>query len=139
MLSYLSRKFAHTHSSVQATLRDASNTEANARAGKWRDGLELTQDPEGKTLGIFGMGAIGKATAKRLQAFGMKVVYHNRNRLSPEQEQELDVSYVSEEELLKQTDVLSLHCPLTDGTRGWLNAERIAKMKDGAFVVNVRA
>lgn len=122
----------------QAALRDASNTEANCRAGKWRDGLELTQDPDGKTLGIFGMGAIGKSVAKKLQAFGMKVVYHNRRQLPAEEEAKLDVAHVSEEELLKQSDVLSLHCPLTEGTKGWLNAERIAKMKDGAFVVNVR-
>lgn len=83
------------------------------------------------------MGAIGKSVAKKLQAFGMKVIYHNRRQLPKEEEEKLDVTYVTEEELLKQSDVLSLHCPLTENTKGWLNADRIAKMKTGAFVVNV--
>ncbi|KAK0461676.1 D-isomer specific 2-hydroxyacid dehydrogenase [Desarmillaria tabescens] len=107
-----------------AVLRNTSQVEANCRAGRWRDDLELNEDPFGKTFGIFGMGKIAKATAKKVQGTGMK------------EEKSLDVSYVTEDELLASSDVLSLHCPLTPETREWFNAERIAKLKHGAFFVN---
>ncbi len=121
-----------------AVLRNTSQVEANCRSGRWRDGLELNEDPFGKTFGIFGMGKIAKATAKKVQGTGMKVIYNSRTKLSDEEEKTLDVSYVTEDELLTSSDVLSLHCPLTPETRQWFNAERIAKLKDGAFFVNVR-
>ncbi|PBK93747.1 hypothetical protein ARMGADRAFT_928435 [Armillaria gallica] len=119
-----------------AVLRNTSQVEANCRAGRWRDSLELNEDPFGKIFGIFGMGKIAKATAKKVQGTGMKVIYNSRTKLSDEEEKTLDVSYVTEDELLASSDVLSLHCPLTPETRQWFDAERIAKLKHGAFFVN---
>ncbi|TRM66730.1 D-isomer specific 2-hydroxyacid dehydrogenase [Schizophyllum amplum] len=119
-----------------AALRNTTQAEMNVRAGKWRDGLELTDDPMGKTFGIFGIGKIGQATARKIQALGMDVIYNSRTRLPEADEKTLNLTYVSEDELLARSDVLSLHCPLTPDTRGWLNADRIAKMKDGAYIVN---
>ncbi|KIY47041.1 hypothetical protein FISHEDRAFT_66214 [Fistulina hepatica ATCC 64428] len=119
-----------------AVLRDTTKAEANLRAGLWRDGLELNEDPFGKTFGIFGMGKIAKATAKKVQGLGMKVIYHSRTQLSDEEEKALDIAYVSEAKLLATSDVLSLHCPLTPATKGWLSKQRIAQMKDNSFLVN---
>ncbi|EIM87767.1 uncharacterized protein STEHIDRAFT_76378 [Stereum hirsutum FP-91666 SS1] len=119
-----------------SVLRNTSFAESVLRQGVWRDGLELAEDPDGKTFGIFGMGAIGKSVARKVGMLGMRVVYFNRRRLGEEVEKELNATYVSEDDLLAQSDVLSLHCPLTQETTGWLNAERIAKMKDGSFLVN---
>ena len=91
----------------------------------------------GLTCGIIGFGAIGKAFARRARAFGMKVVAHTR---PPEKHEkaagELGVSMVSLDEVLRQSDVLSLHCPLTPETRGLIDANAIAKMKPTALLIN---
>lgn len=84
----------------------------------------------GKTLGIYGMGAIGQAFAKIGQALGMKVIYHSRTK------KDLPYDYVSEEELFKNSDVLSLHSPLTPETQGIVNLERLKLMKKSAFLIN---
>lgn len=90
----------------------------------------------GKTLGILGMGRIGKAVAKRAHAFDMNIIYHNRNRLPKEQESAHHATYVSFEALLQQSDILSIHTPLTASTNSLINASALAKMKKGAFIVN---
>ena len=95
-------------------------------------GKELT----GGTLGIFGLGKIGVEMAKRCKgAFGMKVIYHNRNR-NEDAEKELGATYVSFEELLKQSDVISVHTALTPETEGKFNAEAFRQMKPSAIFVN---
>jgi lactate dehydrogenase-like 2-hydroxyacid dehydrogenase len=82
------------------------------RAGKWRGSPPpaLGHDPEGKILGILGMGGIGRNVAHKARAFGMRIRYHNRSKLSPELED--GAEYVSLETLLKESDVLSLNLPL---------------------------
>lgn len=82
------------------------------------------------------MGKIGEQVAQRMSAFGMKVVYHNRTRLSESQEKKLDVVYASMDELLEVSDVISVMCPLTPSTRHILNKETLDKAKDGVIVVN---
>lgn len=84
----------------------------------------------GKTLGIIGYGAIGKAVANIARAFGMRVLAYSRTQY-PEYE------YVSLETLLKESDIVSLHCPLTPETTGIINASTISKMKNGAILLNV--
>jgi len=79
------------------------------------------------------MGGIGKALAKRSLAFGMTIQYHNRNRLSPEP---AGTKWVSMEELLKTSDVISVHTPLTPQTHHLLSKEQFAQMKDGVIIVN---
>jgi len=89
----------------------------------------------GRRLGILGMGRIGRAVARRAAAFGLKIHYHNRTRLTPDLEQNA-VYHADAEEMLGHADFLSLHCPLTPATRKFLNAARIALLPDGAVVVN---
>ena len=103
--------------------------------GKWQPTHMMGTEVNGKRLGIFGMGRIGQALAKRARAFDMEIHYHNRSRLSPELEQGATY-YETPDALLPHCDFLSLHCPLTPQTHHFLNTERIAQMPDGAIVVN---
>ncbi len=90
----------------------------------------------GKTLGILGMGNIGKALARRALAAGMKIIYHNRKQLSLHEEQKYEAQFVDFEQLLQQSDVLSLNCPLTAETKHLINADAFLKMKKTAFLIN---
>lgn len=107
--------------------------------GKWKGfgfteelGIELN----GKTLGILGLGRIGAEMAKKAKgAYNMNIIYHNRNR-NPEAEEALDAKYVSFEELLAQSDVLSVHTNLSEETKHKFNKKAFAKMKSSAIFVN---
>ena len=90
----------------------------------------------GQTLGIIGMGRIGKALAKRANALGMDVIYHNRRQLYVEEETKLNVTYVSKEELLAQADFVSLNAPLTDDTYHIIGEDELKQMKQSAFLIN---
>jgi len=90
---------------------------------------------QGKRLGILGMGRIGQAVALRARAFGMEIHYHKRNRLDAGSEGGA-VFHDTADGLLGVSDVLSIHCPLTPETMHFLNSERIARLPDGAVVVN---
>ncbi|KAL2869875.1 D-mandelate dehydrogenase-like dehydrogenase [Aspergillus lucknowensis] len=106
------------------------------REGKWR-GIpppRLGHDPENKTLGILGMGGIGRNLKKKAEAFGMKVVYHNRRELSAELAG--GARYVSFEELLRESDVISLNLPLNKHTRHIIGKQEFEKMKTGVVIVN---
>lgn len=91
----------------------------------------------GKTLGILGMGRIGQAVARRALATGMHIIYHNRSQISADTENKYSTKYVSFDELLSESDFLTLHAPATDQTKHIINKQSIAKMKDGAILVNV--
>jgi glycerate dehydrogenase len=88
----------------------------------------------GKTIGIIGLGRIGQATAKIAQGFGMKVLANDEYRNKALENKGL--KYVELEELLVKSDIISLHCPLFDSTRGIINRNTIAKMKDGVIIIN---
>ena len=90
----------------------------------------------GKTVGILGLGNIGRQVAERLRAFGVKILYNNRNRLSLSEEETLGVEYRSFNHLLEEVDVLTLHLPLSDETTGLIGREQLQRMKRGAFLVN---
>ena len=110
------------------------------REGKF-EGWELFQphlglDVWGKTLGVVDMGRIGEAVARRAKGFNMNVLYHNRSRLDPDVEQELGTRYVSFNELLEESDFISVHVPLTDETRHLLDREAFKKMKETAVFIN---
>jgi phosphoglycerate dehydrogenase-like enzyme len=90
----------------------------------------------GRTLGILGLGAIGTELAKIGRGFDAKVLYNKRTRIPEENEANLGVEYRSLEDLLKESDVLSVHVPLTDETRYIIGEKEVAMMKDGAIVVN---
>ncbi len=87
----------------------------------------------GKTLGIFGFGRIGKAVAERAKAFGMNVIAYTPRMHENEPE---FVKFVSLDKMLKNSDFVSMHCPLTPDTEGVVNADFISKMKDGACFIN---
>ncbi|KAK4892961.1 hypothetical protein LTR27_008689 [Elasticomyces elasticus] len=118
-------------------LRDYSRLQISIREGRWRGGLAPIRDPAGLTLGIVGMGAIGKHVARKAAAFNLKVAYYQRNRLSAEIEAQLNAKYCgSLNELLSTADIVSLNCPLNSNTRGLIGEAELASMKDGVFIVN---
>lgn len=89
------------------------------------------------TMGIFGFGDIGTEIAKRARAFDMEMIYHKRSRLEADLEAELGVTYVSKEDLLKQSDVLVMISPLTPDTEKAIGAAELAQMKSDALLINV--
>lgn len=108
------------------------------RAATWREwsptyqlGIQVT----GKRLGLIGMGRVGQVVAKRARGFDMEIHYHNRRRLDPEQEMGA-IFHETLEDLLPQSDFLSIHCPATPDTRHLLNAARMALLPRDAVVVN---
>ena len=118
--------------------RRASEGERLVRSQQWQDwspafmvGRQIT----GKRLGILGLGRVGQVVAHRARGFNMKVHYHNRNPLDAEQAGDA-VYHASVEALLAEIDVLSIHCPASDATRGLLNRETIALMHRDAILVN---
>lgn len=124
---------------IMGASRRIGEAEAYLRAGKWDSwspNLMLGSDIHGKTLGIYGMGRIGKAVARRTAGFDMKVIYHSRSALSPDEEADLGATHVSFDELLRQSDILSINCPLSPETEGVFGAEQFAKMKATATLVN---
>ncbi|WP_116599538.1 2-hydroxyacid dehydrogenase [Primorskyibacter marinus] len=91
----------------------------------------------GRRLGILGMGRIGMAVARRAQAFGMQIHYHNRRRLRPENEQQVEATYwESLDQMVARMDVISVNCPHTPSTFHLLNARRLKLLKPSAVVVN---
>lgn len=90
----------------------------------------------GKTLGIIGMGRIGKALARRASACGMEIIYHNRHQLYIEEETKLNAEYVSKEELLARADFVSLNAPLTPETRHIIGEAELKMMKPSAILIN---
>jgi glyoxylate reductase len=109
------------------------------RAGRWKTWgplLLLGPDVHGSTLGIVGFGRIGRAVARRAGGFGMTVLYHDVRRADPEDESALSATYVELDELLTQSDFVSLHPNLTPETHHLLDAAALARMKRTAIVVN---
>lgn len=103
----------------------------------WRPTALLGHRVRGKKLGIIGMGRIGQAVARRAQAFGLSVHYHNRNRVPAPIEYELSAQYWDNlEEMLADVDIVSINCPSTPSTRHMINAERLALMSPDSYIVN---
>lgn len=101
----------------------------------WKPNMLLGLDLKNKTLGIIGAGRIGFATAKRLKAFGMKIIYYDRNKRM-NFEVELEAKKVSLEKLMERSDVISIHLPLTEQTFHLLDKEKLKLMKSTAVLVN---
>lgn len=108
------------------------------REGKfteWKPNLYLGQDITGKTLGIIGAGSIGKAFAKRSRGYDMKIVYHNRRR-DLAFEEEFKAQWVDKETLCKDSDIISIHVPLTEETRHLITKRELSIMKETAIIIN---
>lgn len=121
-------------------LRRVTEGDRLIRAGKWKVifGAHdyVGTDLEGKTLGIFGMGRIGQAVAKRADSFGMKIIYHSRKKLSPALERKLHAKYVSFDGMVRGSDVISVHVPHGRETDKIINIKVFKKMKRSAFLIN---
>ncbi len=121
-------------------LRRISEGDRLIRKGKWNQiygaydyvGLDL-QD---KTLGIIGLGRIGKTLAKRAKAFDMKIIYYNRKQISKTEERKLGVKYIAFKKLISQADIISIHVPHTIETDQMFNMKIFKKMKKTSFLIN---
>ncbi|MBS0591060.1 MAG: D-glycerate dehydrogenase [Proteobacteria bacterium] len=123
-----------------ATARRVTEAERFLRAGQWQGmsfHILLGGDVYGKTLGIFGMGRIGQAIARRAAGFRMPVIYHNRSRLDVATEVDCKAEYVGREELLARADFLVLALPMTAQTRHAIGAAELASMKRDAYLINI--
>ncbi len=121
-------------------LKKALYFHAKTAAGDWAQQEVFTlgmYELQGKTVGIVGMGNIGKEVAARLRPFGCRILYHDKVRLSRELEGELGVEYASLEDLLRASDIVTLHVPLTPETRHLIDRERLALMKPEAYLLNL--
>jgi glyoxylate reductase/D-3-phosphoglycerate dehydrogenase len=128
----------HTILLMLAVMKQLAVQHANVMAGKWRVNFAETRtfDLEGKTLGIIGLGNIGKKVARRAQAFDMRILYYDILRLTEDQEDALGVRFALLDELLATADVVSCHVPLTPLTRGMMDGRAFGKMKDTAVFIN---
>ena len=124
---------------ILAVTRRLGEGERLLRSGsKWSWSLDfmLGHSLQGKTLGVIGMGEIGRATALRAKAFGMRIAHHNRTRAAPASDDELEAEWLSFEDLLERADVVTLHCPLNDSTRHLIDATALSRMKQTAYLIN---
>ncbi len=124
---------------MMAAARRVGEGERFLRAGKWTcwGPMQLLgMDIHGATLGIFGMGRIGQAMARRALGFGMKVIYTDTFRMAVGAEKALSLTYVDKETLLRESDFISCHCPLTPETRHAFSTAEFAKMKPTSVFVN---
>ncbi len=102
----------------------------------WSAQLFLGGDVYEKTLGIIGLGEIGRSVARRAIGFNMRTLYYQRNRLPEEEEQRLDVEYTTFEKILRESDFLTLHVPLTEETEYMIGNDEIALMKKTAYLIH---
>ena len=122
------------------SLRRISEGDRIIRKGQWKQiygaydyvGLDL----QGKTLGIMGLGRIGKTLAKRAKAFDMKIIYHNRKQISKTEEKKIGVKYTTFEKLISQSDIISIHVPHTKQTNEMFNMKIFREMKKTSFLIN---
>jgi lactate dehydrogenase-like 2-hydroxyacid dehydrogenase len=122
-----------------ATARRVVEGDRFVRQGRWPHwqwNFLWGSEMHGKTLGLYGFGRIGQAMARRGRGFSMRILYHTRNRVSASTERELGAQWVDLETLLRESDFLSLHVPLTAETRHSISRREFALMKPTAFVIN---
>lgn len=129
----------HTFALLLALVNHIELHSQSVRNGDWATSEDFCYwktplvELAGKTIGLVGLGDIGSQVAKIASAFGMKVIAYRKN---PEQTHNTDIEMVSMETLFKQSDVISLHCPLTEETKDLINAERLLWMKPTAYLLN---
>lgn len=125
----------HTFALLLSLMRRVPEADQALKAGKWDRKRFVGGELQGKTLGIIGFGRIGQRVAKRAQAFDMKVIAFDPH-LDAEVIRRHDAEPLALDELLGRADAITLHVPLAEGTRNLIDAERFARMKDGAVLVN---
>lgn len=124
---------------LMATARRVVEADQYVRAGKftrWELMVLLGADVHGKTLGILGFGRIGRAMARRARGFGMRVLYNDAVRADAATERELGATFVDKPTLLKESDFVTLHTPLSPETRHLIGAPELRLMKETAYLIN---
>jgi len=121
---------------ILALARGIPSAVDSMKKGKWLKGRLKGWQLKGKTIGLIGLGNVGLRVARLAKAFGMKVLFTKRTPPSPDVLQELEAEFVSLEDLLRRSDIVSLHVPLTDETRGMVGTRELGLMKRGAILVN---
>lgn len=124
---------------ILATARRVAELDRRTRAGefKWWAPMQfLGSEVTGKTLGIIGLGRIGQAVARRARGFDMRILYHNRSRMESSSEDSMGVEYADLDNLLAESDFVSLHVPLTKETQYLIGAKELARMKPTAYLIN---
>jgi len=122
--------------SVARQLREADLYVRAGRFKRWETMLLHGMGLQGKTLGIIGLGRIGRAVAHRARSFGMQICYHNRRQADPDVEHQLEAPFLSLEALLQTSDIVTLHCPLNKDSRHLLDAKAFRLMKPTALLLN---
>lgn len=128
----------HTLLLMLAALRNLIQIDKNTKNGIWKKQIQgvHTYELNGKTVGLIGMGAIGRRVAEILKGFHVNIMYYDVYRASTEVEQNLGMKYCELDELMAKSDIISLHCPLTKDTEYIINVPNINKMKDGVILIN---
>lgn len=122
---------------VMRRFKEGANLMQSGDWTGWSPSAILGSRVGGKRLGILGMGRIGSAVARRARPFGLQIHYHNRKRVHPDTERDLEATYwESLDQMLSRVDILSVNCPHTPATYHLLNARRLKLLKPTAFVVN---
>jgi D-3-phosphoglycerate dehydrogenase len=125
----------HTLALLVALARNIPQANASVKAAKWERKRFIGAELQGKTLGVIGLGRIGRAVAARARAFGMKIVGHDPF-IAPDQARDLEIESGSLDEVFARADFLTVHTPLTSETRGLIGAQAFAKMRPGVRVIN---
>jgi glyoxylate reductase len=125
---------------ILATRRRIVEADALVRAGRWdtgwAEGQILGEDVSGATLGVVGLGRIGRSVARRARGFDMTILYTQRRRLPPTEERRMGVDYRPLDTLLSEAEIVTLHVPVTEETRGLVDERRLGLMGYGACLVN---
>ncbi len=125
----------HTLAMMMALARNIPQATASMKAGKWEKKKFLGRELNGKTLGIIGLGRIGSVVADRAQGLKMRVIAYDPY-VNPEQAKKMGIETMELDELLPQADFITVHVPLTKETKGFINKEKFAKMKDGVMFIH---
>ena len=126
----------HTMAMLLALCRNIPEAHASVKRGEWTRAKFMGVELSGKTLGVIGLGRIGSRVTVRARAFGMHVIGYDPY-IAPTAFERVGAEQVPLDTLLAQADVITVHTPLTDETRGMVGADEIARMKDGVILVNV--
>lgn len=128
----------HTILLILASLRRLTEINRTTKSGIWKKQAQgiRTRELSGRTVGIIGMGNIGQRTARLLKVFGADVRYYDEYRLKEDKESELGIQYSELDKLFEASDIITLHCPLTDSSRYIINIGSMSSMKDGVIIVN---
>ncbi|RLG97517.1 3-phosphoglycerate dehydrogenase [Candidatus Bathyarchaeota archaeon] len=121
---------------ILALARKIPSADKSMKEGRWLKGRLKGWQLKGKTIGLIGLGNIGLRVARLAKAFGMKILFTKRTPPSPEVLKELEAEFVPLEDLLRRSDVVSIHVPLTEETRGMIGERELSLIKEGAVLIN---